>query len=614
MKKKKYIILSVIVILISIIALIGATYAVLTATIQGDKKISLKAGLLKVDFEEGNAIKLDNAEPMSDSKGLKTSPYTFTITNKGTIEAYYYISLENDVNNTLNEDLVKMRLTNDQGYDSGVVRVSDYAQSSYQITEEGKLNVDDKVTYNLWLWLDNNADNTAQGKEYKSKIVVSSFDRPQNVKSVSDAVIENIGENGSTYDDGEDTFITGTDPNNYIWYSGKLWRAVSVNNEAKTTKLVTQWNISTVTYSSGSTAFEKSYMKTWLNDTTVDGFLGNLRDYENFIVTDAVWDATADANELGSITRPTGKTIVTAPVGLLNIYEYQSSYKGTTYKKGYLNNGLGWCTLTPYNSSSMRSVNGSGTAFDGSPSIADGVRPSINLKSSIKIVDGDGTIDNPYRLNGDNDTNLSGTLLSTRYSGEYIRFGNDENNLYRIVSHETEELTKVISIGPLKKSGKFITNIFGSNTTFSSSNTIGTFLNGEYLTSYVDSNYNDMIEDNTTWYLGTVGEGKSYKLAKYKNATDNILTSSTTIAKVGLLRFGELMAGQFDRYGNNTEYWTLTPESTSYVWNVSSASGVNFNSYSYAFGVYPSMNLKSNVIITSGDGTKNNPFTIELSS
>ena len=142
MKKKKYIILSVIVILISIIALIGATYAVLTATIQGDKKISLKAGLLKVDFEEGNAIKLDNAEPMSDSKGLKTSPYTFTITNKGTIEAYYYVSLENDVNNTLNEDLVKMRLTNDQGYDSGVVRVSDYAQSSYQITEEGKLNVE----------------------------------------------------------------------------------------------------------------------------------------------------------------------------------------------------------------------------------------------------------------------------------------------------------------------------------------------------------------------------------------------------------------------------------------------------------------------------------------
>lgn len=46
------------------------------------------------------------------------------------------------------------------------------------------------------------------------------------------------GEYGDTYDDGVDTFITGT-PNNYIWYSGKLWRAVSVNNKEKTVKLIT---------------------------------------------------------------------------------------------------------------------------------------------------------------------------------------------------------------------------------------------------------------------------------------------------------------------------------------------------------------------------------------
>src|SRR5699024_1881264 len=47
---------------------------------------------------------------------------------------------------------------------------------------------------------------------------------------VKDIILDNPGENGDIYDDGEDTFITGTNPNNYIWYSGKLWRAVSVNN------------------------------------------------------------------------------------------------------------------------------------------------------------------------------------------------------------------------------------------------------------------------------------------------------------------------------------------------------------------------------------------------
>ena len=107
---------------------------------------------------------------------------------------------------------------------------------------------------------------------------------------------------------------------------------MSVNNEAKTTKLVTQWNISAIPFNEATTNsnynnFQDSYMEDWLNDTSVDGFLGNLRDYENFIVTDAKWNATLDATSLGSITRPSDSgTVVTDAVGLLNMYEYQSSY------------------------------------------------------------------------------------------------------------------------------------------------------------------------------------------------------------------------------------------------------------------------------------------------
>ena len=432
---------------------------------------------------------------------------------------------------------------------------------------------------------------------------------------VSDIVLANVGDNGSTYYDGTDTFITGTDPNNYIWYSGKLWRAVSVNKEANTTKLVTQWNISVINYNpDNQTNFEGSYMEEWLNDTSVDGFLGNLRNYGDFIVTDAVWDATLDATSLGSITRPNGTTTVTDAVGLLNMYEYRSSYTGTTYSNGYLNNGLSWWTLTPYSSSVVRYVLYNGSASSRNPSYANGVRPSINLKSSIKIVDGDGTVDNPYRLNGDNDTNLSGTLLSSRYSGEYIRFGSGENNLYRIVSHEAPGLTKITSTEPLKSSGTFITSAFGSNATFSSTNTVGTFLNGEYLTSYVDSTYSNMIEDNTTWYLGKVVDGTSYKLAKYTDTNMSSLTSSQTSAKVGLLRIGELMSGQFDRYGNNTTYWTLTPYSSSSVRRVSNSGSANSSTPSTASGVRPSMNLKSSVQITSGTGTASDPFVLTLGS
>ena len=612
--KKKYIVLAIVTVVISIVALLGASYALLTMTIEGDKKITLTAGILKVDFEDGNYINLENAAPMTDAQGQKLTPYTFTITNTGNINAYYHVSLEEEATNTLTNSYLKMRLTNDAGYDSGVVQVSSYGTGTFDIKSEETLEPSDTVTYTLWMWLDYNADNSAQGKEYKSKIVVTSYDRKQGV-TVSNALLNNIPKDNQ-YDDDVDTFITGEDPNNYIWYSGKLWRAVSVNNEAKTTKLVTQWNISTITYNEDdNTDFEGSYMEDWLNDTTVDGFLGNLRDYENFIVTDSVWDATLDATSLGSITRPNGTTTVTDAVGLLNMYEYQSSYTGTTYSNGYLNNVLWWWTLTPYSTSSVRRVNNNGDANYYTSANSNGVRPSINLKSSVKIVDGDGTIDNPYRLNGDNDTNLSGTLLSSRYSGEYIRFGNDENNLYRIVSHETKGLTKITSAEPLKSSGTFITSAFDSNSSvnYSSSTTIGTFLNGEYLNSYVDSTYSDMIEDSITWYLGTVGSGASYKLAKYTDTNMSGYATSTN-AKVGLLRMGELMAGQFDRYGNNKNYWTLTPYSSSRVRSVHSHGNASNNSPSNTYGARPSINLKSSVEITSGTGVKSDPFVLTLGS
>ena len=599
---------------VTIISL-GSAYAVFTSVSKSADYNVIKVGTLNIDFGEdsSNNINLSGQYPMSDEEGLKLKPYVFTIKNTGSLAADYEVFIQDDldmINNEeencaniqLNKDYIRYKLDT-----AAPANLSSIADSNYKIAT-GSLEAGGSVTYTLYVWIREGVGNDVLNKHYHGKIVVNGVNTQGD--PVSEVVLANVGDNGDTYDDGTDTFITGTDPNNYIWYSGKLWRAVSVNNEAKTTKLVTQWNISAINYSSGSTDFAGSYMEEWLNDTSIDGFLGNLRDYENFIVTDAKWNATLTT----SSSKPAETTIVTDAVGLLNYYEYVTSYRGASSSTGYLNNGLYWWTLTPYSTSRGWGVNSDGYANNSSPSSADGVRPSVNLKSSVRIVSGDGTIDNPYRLNGDNDTNLSGTLLSSRYSGEYIRFGNEENNLYRIVSHENGSGTKIVSAEPLKSSGTFITSAFGSNTTFSSTNTIGAFLNGDYLTNYVDSTYSDMIEDSTTWYLGTVGSGTSYKLAKYADTNMSSTNSSTTDAKAGLLRFGELMSGQFDRYGNNTYYWTLTPYSTSYVWYVNSGGYANDRSPSGACGVRPSLNLKSNVQIINGDGTINSPFEIQLGS
>ena len=579
------------------------SYAMFTVSKEKDNAINIVTGnltaLVQVDGTESNTLTVD-------ANTIKT--FTVTLSNPNNRIArfnfYYEGSLPDGVKagyltgDGLNTPPAATGINLEQADASG-------SSNTYSIRVFNKSSSSVTITLGVGVGLDYNdlalPENGHLFEEYTGD-------------PVSEVVLATVGKDGSTFDDGVDTFITGEEPNNYIWYSGKLWRAVSVNKEANTTKLVTQWNISATTYNaSGNTAFEGSYMEEWLNDTTVDGFLGNLRNYGDFIVTDAVWDATLDATSLGSITRPNGEATVTASVGLLNMYEYQSSYTGTTYGNGYLNNVLIWWTLTPYSSSNVRSVGNGGGANCNAPTYSYGVRPSINLKSSVRIVDGNGTIENPYRLEGDNDTSLSGTLLSSRYSGEYVRFGNDENNLYRIVSHENGTGTKIVSAEPLKSNGEFITSAFGDTTTFSSTNTIGTFLNGEYLTSYVDSTYSDMIEDSTTWYLGTVGSSDSYKLAKYTDISMSGYATSTE-SKVGLLRMGELMAGQFPRYGNNINYWTLTPYSTSDVRRVDSGGNANYSTPTGSYGVRPSINLKSSVEITSGTGVKSDPFVLTLGS
>ena len=599
-QKKKLII--AITLLIIIILGLGITYAWLIQIVNGEKIHSMRVGTFRFSLTEENSLTINSGEFLKDSDGLNQEGFKFTVQNVGKGYGSYSVYLDDD------------------SISSGQTRIDDkFIRYSLGVNDDttgtptnltsrkiysGGLDASEKDTFVLRLWLNPEVNGDIGGQVFKVKLRIEV--NQQIPTPVADKLLAGVGDNGSIdTSDSEQTFITGTDPNNYIWYSGKLWRAVSIDPSDNSVKLVTQWNISTLLYNaSGNTAFQGSYMEQWLNDTSVDGFLGNLREPNKFIKTDSVWNATLTT----ATTKPEKTTMVTDAVGLLNMYEYTMSYKNATSSTGYLNNGLVWWTLTPYSTSDVRYVNYSGL-YD-SPTCSIGSRPSINLKSAVKIIDGDGTVDNPYRLQGDNDS-PTGALLSTRYSGEYISFGTGENNLYRIVSHENGTGTKITSAIPLKDSGNYKTMSFGSNVTFSKDNTIGTFLNGDYLTSgtYLTSDQVNMIEDNTIWYLGTVGGG-NYKLAKYQDTTGSNLTTSTTVAKIGLLRLGELMAGQFDKSGNNATYWILTPYSSSNVRYVHD-SGNSYNiSPTYSLGSRPSMNLKSTVKIVSGTGTKSDPFVI----
>lgn len=71
------------------------------------------------------------------------------------------------------------------------------------------------------------------------------------------------------------------------------------------------------------------------------------------------------------------------------------------------------------------------------------------------------------------------------------------------------------------------------------------------------------------------------------------------------------MSGIFSSSNESTVQWTLTPYEYSRIRTIYLASGSN-NSSTDSYALSPTMNLKSNVIITDGKGTKKEPFIIEL--
>ena len=638
MNNKKQLLLSIGLVLILVLMIVGISYAAFKFTGTGKKENTITTGAITMKYTEStNVINMTGALPTTDKTGkvrLTEGEY-FDFTLEGTIQGTENINWEiaaEDVTTSskkIDGKYIKLYLTSlsDDGTETEVMTPKVYSADTTENTytgrptnmmslAKGSTSTSFSTKYRLRMYVDESYNPQGDGGDLSFSVKINAYGKTGEMmlSTVSETLQSNgLGANG-VFDtsDSEQTFITGTDPNNYIWYSGKLWRAVSIDPTDNSVKLVTQWNISALPYNAdGNPAFKGSYMEQWLNDTSVDGFLGNLREPDKFIKTDSVWNATSTTET----TKPEKTTMVTDAVGLLNIYEHTISYKNATYSTGYLNNGLSWWTLTPYGTSSVRGVYHDGRSSYSniySPTYSSGSRPSINLKSAVKIIDGDGTIDNPYRLQGDNDS-PTGILLSMRYSGEYISFGTGGNNLYRIVSHENGTGTKITSAIPLK-GGNYEKKAFGNNEIFSKDNTIGKFLNGDYLTSgtYLTSDQVNMIEDNTTWYLGTVDSGANYKLAKYQDITGSNLTASTTTAKIGLLRMGELMAGQFDKDGNNTNYWTLTPYSTSNVRYVVSDGDGKFRDRVISEGIRPAMNLKQNVVITGGKGTKEEPFQIKL--
>ena len=436
-----------------------------------------------------------------------------------------------------------------------------------------------------------------------------------------------IEEDGITYLSGTNDCINF----NYVWYSGKLWRITAINKDG-TMKMITNDPITTISYGSDvnfydiskkdDTSYTGSYVYQFLNED----FLDTLYNYKNIIVEDSTWNITATTSattKLPETTLINSSTIgKNTPVGLLNSYEYYLGYKNESNGTGYLRaaSKYGWWLLNKYDSSKIWLDAGPFLYYFESNSSA-GIRPSIILKSGIEYKDGEGTIDNPYRILGDKEEiNPNTTLLNTRTSGEYVIFhqsgGTLEDDLYRIVNVEN-------SIIKLNKNTLIGGQSSPSSKKFSTSTIYGNGTSDEYWDYYLNNTWYNNLELNNmlekgTYYIKEVSSGS------YKNSICNINNTSETTKNcekttnvwntgyVGLPRYGEMFASYQENGYNASNYLLLiTPSGSSQVWCINQ-NGAGSNDITTNVHSRPSIYLKSNVVITGGNGTKSNPFTIAL--
>ena len=121
----------------------------------------------------------------------------------------------------------------------------------------------------------------------------------------------------------------------------------------------------------------------------------------------------------------------------------------------------------------------------------------------------------------------------------------------------------------------------------------------------------------STYYIGKNTGSTGYKASICATASNTVTTkdcektTSTWTGLVGLPRYGEMFASQQGSgWSSSSAMWLMNPYSDSFVWLVAYRCNGHYISASDTLGGRPSINLKSNIKITGGNGTKENPFEI----
>lgn len=380
-----------------------------------------------------------------------------------------------------------------------------------------------------------------------------------------------IKKNLGKFDDKD--YIRGNKVNNYLWFSGILWRAYAIDKD-KNIRLIADEVVSIDQFNSKrkDNNYENSNIKKWLNEYF---YYQLTSEYKNNLVKS---DFCLNSNVNYDDIYMNCEKRIYDNVGLLNISEY--NYIGG--KDSYLyNNYVNWSMTN--NSIDPTQVYVYGTNDKTLlPEFGAGIRPVITIKGDLEIKGGSGTLHDPYITETYSNFNYDDITVARSKFGIYVIY---DNKKWRIVDSEYYQgkervhFIKLIYAGSqnllLKK--PYYNNINPKNIFDPSiEGNIGKETQ-KFSVSKEKMLENVIIKLGYQDYDNCVGSFNC-SLGVYSNSLQESIPITATIF---LPLFGEIFTG-FDSYNRYDSYWTMTPRNgNEFVWRINNnAIGTSASGYS----------------------------------
>ena len=592
--KKRMLILCIMLAVVLMIT--GVSYAVFTNYSSQTDANTLAASCMDLEFNGQNEINLLNTYPISEGEALEQTPYTFTIKNKcdNYIE-YYVIASVISTTNKIDSKYVKVSLLGDNDLNGTVINTLEsistpQSLSKYSITENyilkrgDGISKDESRTFNFRMWLDSNnkdiwTSEDIEGKNFQIKISVVGTvkTRPKDDLYVA-ALIDGV----------ESSTFPTTDKYTASVECTRNGKKIDANESIK-------WN--------GTK---------WILTTAISD--GNVRCNATFNKKLTFADTILAKNEVKAPITTPGAAISTADEALLASAEddYGTSY----YFRGAVTNNY-----VEFANKCWRIVRVGG---DGSVKL---ILHNDNTTGAANPCD-----------SANNSTSaafarFSGTTYTSKFNEKY------DDNAYVGFKYGTAGASDYAPTHANTNNSTILTNLetWYTNNLKTYADAIADTVWCNDKTNVTDTSYNPWGYSNVNGYgyaKNVTYYGATQRLVNKSNSAGGTGPSlkcngelSKITSKVGLITADELAyAGYVYRQNNTTTYlqenatdtywWSLSPYFfdgySACVWFVYGSDGNFGYSYvNYAYGVRPSISLKSTTNVT-GNGTSSSPFIINI--